>query len=433
MVSTPTPLGTSHFTLNALGLAGLFGGSETIDSLVQVCVHPSTRLWGGGWYNSPGSYFLGKHLARIAPVNPILNIISKSDEDSEKKIDPAELFKWDGLRGPKFRGIHSRTTIDDAGHFATLFLKECANRPHNIRITDKKTSTVDLVVADLHHIPKEEVPLRFPTDTRAYFVTLLIIIISVATGASCAYFRDWYCFSVISFGILVNGFSHIVIGSGKLIFTHPPLVKNFPLGNGFLTTAEQIVWLRGKESAVNSVTRGKFALRFNNDRPFRPIGICSILLFLQSIAQFILVPQGSLFGQLMFSASIVISWAYNLCRSLNREKIQKKMVMDDILDTPTLTKYTFDSRTSLAVFVALSEISKSEEILNYLLPNDTVEWNTWKTTIVGRLQRGEQLRFSESDWNGSEVLENLYKDAQSAYEGYSVNRLSQSPTSHPPS
>ena len=435
MVSSPTPLGASHFTLNTLGLASLLGGSETIFSLALVYVYTGRRWLG--WYNSPGSYFLGMRLARIARANPILNFISMSQVNSEQShagqhVDPAELFEWDGRKGPKFRAIHSGTMIDDTGHFAALFLKECAER-RSVKIPGTVTRSVDLIIADLHHIPDESVSLSgFRTGMSASVATLMPIISSLAACAFSGRYGDWYCFSVILLGIFVNGFSCFVIGSGKLIFIHPPPTDGLPIGDGFLTTPEQIVLLKGEEGAVNSVTRGKFTLHFNNDPLFRVIGICSMLLLLQSIAQFILVPQASLFGQLMFLGSILVSWLYNLCiSSLDKERIQRKMLMR-ILDTPTLTKYTFGTRTSLAVFVAISNVSKTEEILSYLLPNDTEEWMKWKSTIASRLRSRKELRFNESDWNDSKLLEMLYKDAQSAYEGYLVVLRSQLPSYHSP-
>ena len=433
MVSRPTPLGTSHFTLNASGLASLLGGSETIFSLALLSVYPR-RMSFGGWYNSPGSYFLGMRLARLATKNPILKAISESDEDVlskskkklEKNIDPAELFEWDGLKGPTFRGIYSGTIIDHTGHFAALFFKECADLKVATTISGtEETSPVDLIIANLQNTPDKSAPLeklRIGNDAIAF--TLIIIVISVAAAAGSGYIHDWYCFSVIVLGILVNGVTHIVIGFGTLKFIHPPPTdKEMPDGDGFLIGAEQIVWLKGKEAAVNPVTRGKFTLHFDNDLLIHAIGICSMLLFLQSIAQFILIPQGSLLGQIMFSGSIIISWGYNLWRSYfnkNREKIQRAMVVESILQTPKLTKYTFNTRTSLAVFVAIAneDKSKSRAILNHILPNDTVEWNTWKYAIESRLQNGQRLQFEESDWNGSGLKQMLYKDAQSAYEAY---------------
>ena len=427
MVTNPTPAGKSHFALDTSGLASVFGGPEAIFSLALVHVYTGRRWLG--WYNSPGSYFLGKLLAQIAHKSPILDIISNSGDRSEKRPDAAELFNYDGRKGPKFRAVHSGTVIDETGHLAALFVKECAEQCATI-IPGRQTRPVDITIANLHHIPDKEVPLAgLQNHTRASVGALVPILVSFAACFASGYYDDWYCFSVISLGIVVNGLSCFVIGSGDLIFTHPEPRKGLPPGDGFLTTPEQIILLKGAESAVNSITRGKFSLRFDNGPLFRSIGTCAILLMLQSVAQLLLVPQGSLFGQLMFVTSIIVSWSYNLwLSSLDKEKIQRDMLMNILQlsqQKPDLTKFTLGTRTNMAVFVVLaSDVEKAEEILDSLLPNNTGAWKKWKSTIVSRLKSGKELLFDESDWSDSQdsqeagLLKMLYRDAQDAYEGF---------------
>ena len=410
----------------------MLGGSETIFSLALVYVYASRRWLG--WYNSPGSFFVAMRLARIAHANPILNFITVSKGISRPgmQVDPTELFEWDGQGGPKFTAIHSGAIIDDTGHSAALFLMECAETRTVKIVEGAMTSPVNLVIADLHHIPEksESLPPGFRTGTSAFISALIPTIVSLVTCAFSGRYGDWYCSSVILLGIFVNGLSYMVVGSGELIFTHPPPKNGLPAGDGFLATPEQIVLLRGKEGAVDSVTRGKFTLHFNNDLLFRAIGICSMLLMLQTLVQFLLIPQCSLFGQFMFFGSILVSWLYSVgfySVHKHKERIQRKVLMR-ILDMPRLTKYTFGTRTTLAVFVVLLNPEKSEEILNYLLPNDTEAWKRWKSTIVERLNSGRELRFNESDWNDpkdSELLQMLYQDAQSAYEGYMLELRSE--------
>jgi len=428
MVTTPTPMGKSHFALDTSGLASVFGGPEAIFSLALVHVYTGRRWLG--WYNSPGSYFLGKLLARIAHESPILDIISNSGDRSERRPDAAELFNYDGQKGPKFRGIYSGTMLDETGHLAALFVKECAEVSATI-IPGRQTRPTNITIANLDYPPPTRVSLaRFRTHTRASIGALVPIIVSCGACTVCGYYRDWYCFSVISLGIIVNGLSCLVIGSGELIFTHPVPQPGLPLGDGFLTTPEQIILLKGPEGAVNSVTRGRFSLRFDNGPLFRSIGVCAILLMLQSVAQLLLVPQGSLFGQLMFVASIVVSWLYNLwLSSLDKEKIQRDMLMHILRheqQRPSLTKFTLGTRTSMAVFATLASDNKEKarEILDYLLPNNTGVWQNWKSTIVDRLDSGRRRLFDESDWSGSQdsqeerLLKMLYRDAQDAYEGF---------------
>jgi len=415
MVTSPTPMGKSQFALDTSGLASVFGGPEAIFSLALVHVYTGRRWLG--WYNSPGSYFLGRLL---------LDIISHPN--------PAELFNYDGQKGPKFRAVHSGTMIDETGHLAALFVKECAEIPA-IPIPGRLTRPLNITIANLHYSPpKDKLSLAgFQTHTRASVGALVPIIVSCGAGVVSGYYRDWYCCSVISLGIIVNGLSCLVIGSGELFFTHPVPQPGLPPGDGLLTTPEQIILLKGDEGAVNSVTRGRFSLHFGNVLLFRSIGTCAVLLMIQSVAQLLLVPQGSLFGQLMFVASLVVSWSYNLwLSSLDKEKIQRDMLMDILelkQEKHSLTKFTLGTRTSMAVFVVLASNNKkkSQDILDYLLPNNTGVWTRWKSTILDRLESGKGL-LDESDWKDLQdheriLLKMLDDDAEAAYKGFLEAKL----------
>ena len=48
--------------------------------------------------------------------------------------------------------------------------------------------------------------------------------------------------------------------------------------------------------------------------------ICAFLLLSQFIVQLLLVPQGTLFGQIMFLASFTVSWGYNVYRIQEPER-----------------------------------------------------------------------------------------------------------------
>ncbi|KIK73783.1 hypothetical protein PAXRUDRAFT_177486, partial [Paxillus rubicundulus Ve08.2h10] len=170
-----------------------------------------------------------------------------------------------------------------------------------------------------------------------------------------------------------------------------------------------------------------FSLRFQSEPQYKNIGWCSILLTIQFLAQLLLIPQGSLFGQIMFVSSLGVSWAYNSwLSSLDKEKIQKEILLNNVLGEPKVTKYYFGTRTSMVVFVLLVlQPEEPSKILNELLPNDTKVWRKFKSTIVERLLDKEKLHFEVTDadideftHNERTLLETLYGDAQSAYEGY---------------
>jgi hypothetical protein len=246
---------------------------------------------------------------------------------------------------------------------------------------------------------------------------------------SALFARDWYASSLILVGIVASGISCLVLGSADFVFTHPEPAKGSPAGDGILGSDKDIVLLRGTEGAVNSITRGSFSLRFSSAAHYTLIRWCSVLFFIQCITQLLLIPQASLFGQVMFLTSLGVSALYNAwLSSLDKEKIHRKLVFERVLENPTLTKYTLGTRTTAVVFMLLVlQPQDPTGLLNELLPNDTKVWKQWKATILEQLRHPRDQSFlSESkigDLDGftqqeQDLLHLLYEDARAAYNGY---------------
>ncbi|KIJ25515.1 hypothetical protein M422DRAFT_119940, partial [Sphaerobolus stellatus SS14] len=117
----------------------------------------------------------------------------------------------------------------------------------------------------------------------------------------CGIFSDWYCFSMILLGIICNGLSCFVIGSGKLEFSGPQPSDHSPAGDGVLRQSPQhLIILKGTENAVTKITRNSFYLHYASGDDFNDIGYISLALTTQFLLQLFLVPQGKLFGQILF-------------------------------------------------------------------------------------------------------------------------------------
>ncbi|KAF8549714.1 hypothetical protein OG21DRAFT_1420922 [Imleria badia] len=417
MASPTLPLDKSKFTLDTSGVAGVFGGDEAVSAMATVHVYEN-RQWFG-WYNSPGSYQIARQYGRLSRSRFFDGFFPGVH------TDPATLFEFDGWKGPKFRAAHSGTIIEETGHLGALFMKECAAREGMV-VEGRKTQPVGVTIAELNHIPA---PQMYPRRISAYSPVFASIPISVSIGTcvACGVFEDWYLFSLILLGIFTSGIACLVIGSGKFVFTHPDPAKGSPPGDGILSSDKEIVLLKGAEGAVNSITRGRFSLSFSSEPKYQNIGWCSVLLTIQFIAQLLFVPQGSLFGQIMFVTSLGVSWLYNSwLSSLDKEKIQRDILLDSVLEKPVLTKYSLGTRTTMVIFVLLVlHPEDPTKILNELLPNDTKVWKQWKETIMRRLLNKEKFDFVDADWEldgfsqqEKSLLETLYGDARAAYGGY---------------
>ncbi|KIK21845.1 hypothetical protein PISMIDRAFT_103357 [Pisolithus microcarpus 441] len=163
------------------------------------------------------------------------------------QTDLASLFEYHGQKGPKFRVVHSGITFRETGHLAALFMKECMEL-HAVPIRGRETQPVSVTIANLDHVPRHE---EFPTlhRSRAPFYASVPILVSVGTCVACGCYDDWFSFSVILFGIIVNGISCLVIGSGTFRFKHPEPAPGSPPADGILGCDEGVVLLKGQEGA----------------------------------------------------------------------------------------------------------------------------------------------------------------------------------------
>ncbi|KAH9946395.1 uncharacterized protein BXZ73DRAFT_37284 [Epithele typhae] len=433
------PLADTNLNLDISGVAGFFGGDVAVSAMATVHVYPG-RKWLG-WYNTPGSYEIAKRFGILGKTRfwdglyPGVN------------VDPAELFELDGAKGPKYRALRSGTVMKSTGHLAYLFARECKDISRKEWSPPKgarKTSPVNVTIADLEHTPPETCHPRMSkgsTITATSLVALIPILACIATAIPCAIFKDWTCFSMIVFGMLVNGVSCFIIGSGVLTFTHPLPAEGAPPADGILEDGEQIIILRGAEGAVNPITRGRFTLKYACEPNYHPIGISSLLLTVQFIVQLVAVPQGEIFGQIMFLSSLAVSWMYNsYLSSLDKESIQRRLLHREVLQSPRLRKFELPTRTSMTVFVLLVLAARAHKVdrgslcsvLNDLLPNDTDLWQNWKDRILHEIQNGlphgpGQLRFdsppretnSGADVkDDADLLERLYDDARLALQAF---------------
>ncbi|KAI6041389.1 hypothetical protein EDC04DRAFT_2669247 [Pisolithus marmoratus] len=422
-MSLITRFAGSTFSLGIWGVAGLFGGEHALSATGTISLYKQRRWLG--WYNSPGSYVVAMRYGGLAKSSLFNGIFPA------RRTEPTTLLEIDGRKGPKFSAAHSGTVMEETGHSAALFLEGCREM-EGVPINGRVTRRVGVTIAQLDHIPALEVSSEVNHSCLPVFASIPILV-SAFTCIMCAMVHDWYPFSIILLGMLVNGISCLVLGSGTFFFTHPVPAQGSPPGDGVLFAEKEIIVLKGEEGAVNAITRGSFGLRFASEPHYHDIGWCAVLLLLQFVAQLVLVPQGTLFGQLLFVVSLLVSWAYNMwLSSLDKEKIQRDFLINKVLQQPKVHKYILGTRTSMAVFVLLACGSqKMEQLMDDLIPNNTKVWMQWKASIISRLREGGNLVFRPSDWvdpslSGEEraLLETLYKDAQSAYEGFMSSRHS---------
>ena len=428
------PLRDSDLNLDISGVAGFFGGDVAVSAMSTVHIYKG-RKWLG-WYNSPGSYEIAKRYGRLAARSRFFGGLYPGSP-----IDPAVLFELDGTAGPRYRGVRSGTVMSKTGHLAHLLLQECKHRPEEawaVPAGARETTPSTVTVAHLHHRSRK---VFHPHNERfSSYVAVIPIFASVTTAVMCALTQDWLCFYMIVLGMLCSGVSCWLIAQGVFTFTRPKSAVGSPPGDGILESGGQMVILLGREDAVNPITRGQFSLEYKSAPKHINIGISSLLLTVQFLVQLLVVPQGEIFGQIMFLCSLAVSWIYNsYLSSLDKESIQRRILVNQVLKKPRMMKYKLGTRTTVVVFVLLV-LSESkdmdavtlEDVLHDLLPNDTRTWRLWKSTVIEAISQmahsGERspepfpasLTEQASELNDSDrkLLESLFTDARTAYAAF---------------
>ncbi|KAG2105123.1 uncharacterized protein F5147DRAFT_703239 [Suillus discolor] len=487
----PVTIDTDNFSLDVGGFAGFFGGEEAVSAMETVHLYRARR-WTG-WFNSPGSYSVGKHYGRLA------NSRFWNGMFPGPNIEPTTYIGLDGKSGPMYVASQSGTFLKQTGHLAYLLMQRCKDQ-RAVIVEGRKTRANKVTILDMPDI-------KFDSDTENSLtihardgfhkhIALIPIATSVVTCVLCAWGDDWYCFSLILLGILVNGISCFVIGSASIVLQSGASSKNAPPGDGMLMDGNHVIVVRGKEKDVLAITQGKFHLEYQpwvrrrvrkerrtrsiigdgirdfhhlfgkkdaesgpgpetetqdldddaeaNDE-YAAIGFCSLLLVIQFLTQLLLIPQGKLFGQIMFLTSFAVSWAYNLfLSSMDGEYLQEVQLAQALnLSDDRMKTYKLGTRTAAAVFACLTlqpdcehkdwgnRGFKPQEILRQFIPNDTHVWAVWREQVLEQMRSSKQVlqsldleacgnriaAFNDVDKN---LLNDLLSDARTAYQQYLV-------------
>ena len=344
-----SPLDNTDISLDISGVAGFFGGDVAVSAMTTVHMYDARKYLG--WYNTPGSYEIARRYGQVARsrfwdgLYPGVN------------LDPAVLFELDGLDGPRYRGIQSGTIMRKTGQTGLLFVRECdAVEPEKWTPPPdaRTTAPVDVTIAHLQGTHRPEQLTKEEALFTSVLLALIPILSSAATAAMCAVFNDWICFAMIVLGMTTSGVSCWVIGTGQLAFSFPDPIGGSPPTCGILDDKDHFVVLKGPKTAIRAITRGKFSLEYPGTKRFHELGMSSLMLTVQFLAQLLIVPQGTIFGQIMFLTSLGVSWVYNsYLSSLDHEKLQRRILFRKVLDRPVLRKYTLGTRTTMGVFVLL--------------------------------------------------------------------------------
>ncbi|CDO70569.1 hypothetical protein BN946_scf184636.g1 [Trametes cinnabarina] len=399
-------------------LAGFVGGEATASALTYSHVYGRRNVLS--LYNTPGSYEVAQLLKTL--VRSRFWDGQRHDE-AGVSVNPDAFVQTTPASGPKYTAAFSGTTMETTGDVAQILKKYCGRLPMDAIAVGRVTTPYAVTIAELDHAPAGE---EHPTlKTPAPFLPILA---SVGASAACAALGDWHIFSMIVLGMFCNGATSSVLRSGDLTFTRPATTPGAPPGDGFLENDNEIIILKGSEAAVSAVTRGRLSLRFPDEKSLKRLATCGTLSTIQSLVQLFVVPQGTFVGQLLFLFSLSVAWLYNSVLSTSEKEAKEEVVMENLLNKPTMRRYSLGTRASMAVFLMqVLKPTNVEEQLAGLVPNKTRVWSLWRQTVARRLRDekpvfemtlpAEATGFSIEE---TTLLRTLLSDAQVAVDVYNT-------------
>ncbi|KAI0632919.1 hypothetical protein C8Q77DRAFT_1158378 [Trametes polyzona] len=445
-----SPFADQDFNLDISGVASFFGADVAVSAMATVHLYEGRRWMG--WYNQPGSYEIARRYGQLASSR-FWDVLYPGPNS-----EPATLCGIDGgVDGPRYLSVTSGAAHTKTSRIACLLLEECISMPLHDSISPRESAPGTVTVVDIVDEPRLEPKL--PQSTTMTLAATIPILCSCAAAAASALLGDWFCTSMILFGVAASGISYCVIGRGTLKIAMAQPHDESPHGAGIFEDSNDFVVVRGPKSALKVLTRGRIVLEYDSRPSYHDLGMCSVLLSLQLLAQLLVVPQGYLYGQLLFLASLAVSWAYNSYVSCpDLRALLRRMLFEQVLhiapakETGTegstggrgggrAEKYRFGTRTMMAVFALLvlaedaRDVRSLRLVLDNLLPNDTPLWALWKGEVVrnigakleniqaARRDRArvvkERFRFTFPSATGHrELLQLLFDDAHAAADMY---------------
>ncbi|THU84425.1 hypothetical protein K435DRAFT_765067 [Dendrothele bispora CBS 962.96] len=435
-----------RFQLNSSGLAGFFGGDEAIAAMNTAQYYKGRKFMG--FYNSPGGFRMAKHYGRLAKSRIWRGFYP------DVYLEPHEVFSLDGGPGkmcPDFLGARTGVVMDRTGHLGYLFLKKMRHRASSkcelVKSSRKATKPVKVTIVDLGDIelPANYIHRPAPLRRRVLLVNAFTVLASLAASIISGLSKDWYAFYLILLGIIAHGAACFILGSGSIEVRLVPPPKKSPRGDGLMTMEGDIMIVLGKEKEVFQITRGSISVEFPawvKWNGYFAVGACCLLLMLQLLVQLFLIPQATLFGQILFLCSFGVSFLCNTYLSaLDKEDLQRETLGDKVWNVGknSVKGYTFQNWTTMAIAMLYvlrpTKDGVAEQLFNRLLPNQTPEWKTFKKDIFEVYDSDEAIepiaRAEPSDEPSDEqrvVVQNMYMDWQDAVNflhGYKKKDASQ--------
>ncbi|KAF9223208.1 hypothetical protein BS17DRAFT_782561 [Gyrodon lividus] len=421
----------STYKLDLSGVVGLFGGNSAVTALQTIHLYKGRR-WAG-WYNYSGTTTVARTFGQIAKSRFWDSVFPGPNESATMTFGLA------GKQGPRYSGAFSGTDMV-TGYLGYLTANGCTDLPLQkvelLKMDGKPAretgtpSTATIIYLPQRHGTSHNTSRNYYVPVPKHDPSLALVaiapsLVSIMACVACVLARDQVCAFLISLGIMSSGISSLVFGTATLSFRIPVPSEGSPPGDGLMypQNSSSLVLLKGDEADVNVVTKGEFELDFSTGLLAHPrnhtIAACSFFLMIQFLAQLLLMPRSTFFGQITYLISFIASGVYHLyVASHEKEKIQRELLHQEL--GAVMERLSFGTRTQMAVFLCLvlgegrehPEKSDPNAVLTQIIPNDTPVWKYWRKKVVKELERYWQYE-SQTWLSGNpetEYLPDLHAD-----------------------
>jgi hypothetical protein len=345
-----------NFQLDLSGVAAFLGGDEAVSA--TVAAFSTGNIGWTGWYASPGSYAVAKYFGRTLEGK-----LWKACFPGER-IDLSQAFRLHSPSEYQFYGLESFTKCRPHSNIPDCLVADLGKNvdvekiinssaigshvEHTQRPLPKKDEQLEVGAPALIHVftvgkanaPNEtqrprswvtEGFYKIPPNRRKAMYGLAALAVDVAFLVILAVIEEWWIFSIILASIVCN-FSFVnSLRSCKIeVVKHKVSSNDTPPGHGIFAhdTENTFIAVFGTEDMVNNIAKTKLQVTRTGAELWTGMACMSMqLLFL---AQILITPQGSLAGQIIFLASLLVGWIANACYSyIDVTEAQRQIVRNN--------------------------------------------------------------------------------------------------------
>ncbi|KAI8582643.1 hypothetical protein K450DRAFT_226287 [Umbelopsis ramanniana AG] len=434
-----------NFTLDLSGVAAIVGGDEAVAA--TIAAYTTGNSWFVGGYPTPGAYVVAKFFGRTLHGSWWNGVFpgDRTDLATAFRLHGPSKFHYYGIKSgsqlPPFSNIpdclinekllqkiKDNEELVAKGQPSNIDLKEFKGRIHNITKKGERGTDCLMYIFTAENGWQNGDEVNVTPNRIHMIVGLCASLLNAGICVVLALMNDWFAFSIIILGMLVNFLFMGTVSSCKITVKKHNIKepKTIPPGHGIFSHKDNnvIMAIFGDEISVNSITKTRLEVGPKRKSSNFKLGICCITMYMLFLAQLIIPAQASLMGQIFFLASLLIGWFSNAYySSLDATKAQRQIVKENC--GAKAVAVLRGNRTS--VFLTLAILARMEDVcLRGVYPPLLGDSDAWKSamTCIADSVTSKRLIVSKEVMN-SHVGIDLQNAWKTAHELKEMNHITE--------